>query len=196
MQQRSFGLGEGPQRAQPSTGLFEAGLSDVGPSGAGPAIPSTTIPVPSPTSQSRPTLPCSGPAGPRDPKPRASITAPVSARHNQVRRAMIGCGAASVSAPPASGKPSAINCSPRVARKVSAPGTVLAASTSQARAEGSRMQEIMDLRPAPVIVVLLRRRGFLAREENCTRNRGRHAGLKHSADVTIAWHLPKDVSDD
>jgi hypothetical protein len=53
------------------------------------------------------------------------------------------------------------NCSPRVARKVSAPGTVLAASTSQARAEGSRMQEIMDLRPAPVIVVLLQDVDFL-----------------------------------
>ena len=196
MQQPSFGRGEWPSRAQPNTGLFEVGLSDVGPSGSEPAIPSTTIPVPSPTSQSRPTFPCSGPAGPRNPKPMASITAPVSARHNQVRRAMIGCGAASVSAPPASGNPSAINCSPRVARKVSAPGTVLAASTSQARAEGSRMQEIMDLRTGACHRRIVTRRGFLAREENCTRNRGRHAGLKHSADVTIAWHLPKDVSDD
>ena len=36
-------------------------------------------------------------------------------------------------------------------------GTVLAASTSQARVEGSRMREIMRLRPAPVIAILLRK---------------------------------------
>jgi len=50
----------------------------------------------------------------------------------------------------ASGKPSAISFAPRVARKWSAPPTVLASSTSQARAEGNRMQQIMRLQPTPV----------------------------------------------
>ena len=121
MQQRGFGFGEGPRR-QPSRAPGRPTLGH-----ASASAPAGDIllhhPVPSPASQSRPTLPCSGPAGPRDPKPSASITAPVSARHSQARRAMIGCGAASVSAPPASGKPSAISCAPSAARKRSAPGT-------------------------------------------------------------------------
>jgi hypothetical protein len=98
-------------------------------------------------------LPCSGPAGSTNSNPSASITAPVSARQNQARRAMIGCGGESVSAPPASGKPSAISFAPSAARKRSAPGTVPAASTSQARVEGSRMREIMRVRLAPVIAM-------------------------------------------
>ncbi len=93
LQQRGFRLGEGP-RGSPAEHGLPTGPSDVELSAAGPATSSCTSPVPSPASQSRPALPCSGPAGPRDPKPSASITAPVSARHSQVRRAMIGCGAA------------------------------------------------------------------------------------------------------
>src|SRR5207248_4506047 len=87
-----------------------------------------------------PTLPCSGRGGSSDPNPSASITAPVSARHNQVRLATIGCGAVSVRAPPASGRPPTISCRPSASRKSSAPVIVLAASTSQARTEGSRIQ--------------------------------------------------------
>ena len=67
---------------------------------------------------------------------------------------MIGCGAAKVSAPPASGRPSETSCAPSVVRKWSGPGTVLASSISQARAEGSRMRGIMQLPPDTVIAVL------------------------------------------
>ena len=72
--------------------------------------------------------------------PSASITDPVPARHSHARRAMIGCGAANVSAPPASGRPLEMSCAPSVVRKWPGPGTVLASSISQVRAEGSCMQ--------------------------------------------------------
>jgi hypothetical protein len=73
------------------------------------------VSVSHPPSQSRPAWMSAPPT-----KPSASITAPVSARHSQVRRVMIGCGTASVRAPPASGKPSASNRPPSSARRAAA----------------------------------------------------------------------------
>ena len=56
---------------------------------------------------------------------------------------MIGCGTASVSAPPASGMSSAIKRVPSSARNRSAPGEALAASTSHVSVELSCMRPIM-----------------------------------------------------
>ena len=111
-----------------------------GPSCAGPATSFCTTAPPSRVSQSRPTSRCPGPAEPKASKPSASITTPVSARHSQVRLAIIGCGAASVRAPPASGKSSAISCAPSAARKWSALSAVLASSSSHARVLGNFMR--------------------------------------------------------
>src|SRR6516225_9450867 len=90
---------------------------------------------PKPVSQPLPALIGAAPA-----KASASITPPVSARHRKVRRAMIGCGTASVSAPPASGRPSASNRLPSSARKRSGPVEALASSTSQASGAGRSIE--------------------------------------------------------
>jgi hypothetical protein len=92
-----------PQRTEPgrpATGRSHIGQGEDG-SGCGDAA-----------ARSRPAAPAAWwsrrPGRLRRPaKPSASITAPVSARHSQVRRAMIGCGTANVRAPPASDRPSA-----------------------------------------------------------------------------------------
>src|SRR5262245_54239816 len=63
--------------------------------------------------------------------PKASMTSPLSARHNQVRRATSGCGVSSVKAPPASGRPSAMRWAPSSAKNRLAPALSAAASTSQ-----------------------------------------------------------------
>src|SRR5215203_1098970 len=79
------------------------------------------------------------------------MTAPFSARHSHVRRAMIGCGTASVSAPPASGSPSATSRPPSSARNWSGLGDAPASSTSQARGAGRSMPRSCRHAPLPVI---------------------------------------------
>ena len=94
---------------------------------------------PAPAGIVRRGLAASAAASPPATNPKASITSPLSARHSQVRRAMSGCGTASVSAPPASGRPSATRRAPSSASSRSAPGVSPAASTSQESVEESCM---------------------------------------------------------
>jgi hypothetical protein len=61
---------------------------------------------------------------------------PGSARHSQVRREIMGCGTASVRAPPASGTPSAKSRPPSSVKKPSGLGEAVASSTSQAMTPG------------------------------------------------------------
>ncbi len=75
--------------------------------------------------------------------PRASITSPLAARQSQVRRAIIGCGADRVRAPPASGRPSANKRLPSSAMNRSGLSEAApASSTSQARGAGRFMQRL------------------------------------------------------
>ena len=128
----------------------------LGPSGASPNTSSCTGPPASPASQRRPS-----PAEPSvaiaecapATNPKASTTSLLSARHSQVRRAISGWGEASVSAPPASGAPSSMRRSPRVARKSSGVGVAAAASTSQARVAERGMDRSSAGRASIVISV-------------------------------------------
>ena len=84
---------KGPSGLDPTTSSWTMPQRGFQRASAGPLRPAR-VPLPPPRA-----LPATN--------PNASITSPLSARHSQVRRAISGCGTASVSAPPASGTPSA-----------------------------------------------------------------------------------------